>query len=88
MQGFYAVAFRAANLPLSPNIWEQFEMEQNMGSAGLFDPRWHPKVLTLIQDLPVGVNQASIDYFVSVQRNLYKPNCLTHLLSKTFSNAY
>lgn len=40
-------------------------------SAGLFDPRWHPKVITLIQGLSVSVNQANIDYFVSFQSKLH-----------------
>ena len=57
---------------MSPNVWEQFEMEQEgMGSAGLLDPRWHPKVLTLIRGLSVSVNQTNIDYFVSFQSNLH-----------------
>ena len=49
LQGFYAIAWRAANIDFSSNMWNQFKMEQEgLGSAGLYDPRWHPKAITLL----------------------------------------
>ena len=63
MQGFYAVAFKASELTIAAGLWEQFRGEQNKGSKGLYDPRWHPKVLARAR--ACNPNQLHIDYFVS-----------------------
>lgn len=63
MQGFYAVAFKAASMDIAAGVWEQFRSEQDKGSKGLYDPRWHPKVLSRAK--ACNLNQLHIDYFVS-----------------------
>ena len=51
-------------MEINLDIWDNFEAEQSqLGSSGLFDPRWHPSILIRARGVTIDNNQA--DYFVS-----------------------
>lgn len=69
MQGFYAVALKASKLEFMDNVWETFVAEQDCGSYGLCDPRWHPNIVSRAKiSLP---KQDKVDYFVSSLPSLH-----------------
>ena len=67
MQAFYGAALQALSLHGKADVWEGFQQSQEaLGSAGLYDPRWHPKIV--IRGKTLGKNlQDNVDYYVSSQ---------------------
>ena len=57
---------KAAAIQISPTAWQEFQSaEEGKGSAGLFDPRWHPKVVERAKSVVKELNQTTVDYMVS-----------------------
>ena len=73
LQGFYAVALQALGLQGQADVWTEFRRTQEpLGSAGLYDPRWHPKIVKRGKTMKANV-QEILDYFVSSRADY----CLT-----------
>ena len=65
LQGFYCVALKASKLEFKANVWAEFESDNICwGSAGLFNPRWHPSIVQRAKT--VSGDQRNIDYLVNV----------------------
>ena len=65
LQGFYCVALKASKLEFKANVWAEFESDNICwGSAGLFDPRWHPSIVQRAKT--VSGDQRNIEYLVNV----------------------
>ena len=57
------------------NVWDKLQEDDLfLGSVGLYDPRWHPRVILRARQDKVnkGIPQDAIDYFVSFS-NVVRP---------------
>ncbi|KAL0030498.1 hypothetical protein WJX79_010792 [Trebouxia sp. C0005] len=66
--GYYCLALKASELEMKANVWSDFQSEhKDMGSARLYDPRWHPKVVKRAK--ACSGDQKNIDYLLFVARH-------------------